>query len=454
MNLRIFLCTLLLSLFAVKLSDTAGGTQMKEIQEGLKFAEIIADAMKPIEFVGFLGSAATKAISFVSATLKFLSLIFSHIGNSESQELLAIKRMYNEMNRRFDLVDNRLNDISLQINWTRVSNQYSRIERHITAIDMLLRNIYEKPLALRENGKQDFIHTMENTCMICATELYNGIMGVNKGFSDDILQAAMETSKNDRPTMQTFMLGLFKLLIQGITNELAYQKFVHGETACIIYRKQWKVRLFNITTKMQKINEEIKSKYHEQAEKDIALFSLKYPRKNVPNQLFSENLYQFLVRKYDWRDWLLVVYRPISGVKNHINHICEGYRRYGMYGRDVLVASVDQAKDAINTTTADEIISRITTTYMTCVQVCTSASNGYGAYVHCISGNYCSECSTHNRDVQGVYITIPGETRDCRVYASVGVIDSWVDLWYHGLPERLVHKRTPGSNSYSIHLFG
>ncbi|VDI17695.1 Hypothetical predicted protein [Mytilus galloprovincialis] len=434
------------------IANTAGGDEIKEIQNGLKFANIITNAMKPIEFERFLGIAATEAISFVSATLQFLSLIFSVIDNRESQELLAIKRMYNEMNRRFDLVDNKLNDISLQINWTRVSNQYSGIERHITSIDMLLRNIYEKPFALRENGKQDFIHTMKFTCMLCATELYNGIMGVNKGFSDDILQAAMETSKNDRPKMQTFMLGLFKLLVQGITNELAYHNFVHGDDDYLAYKKQWKGRLVNITAKMHKINDEIKSKYHEQAEKDIALYSLKHPRNIMSNQLFSENLYQCLVRKYDWRDWLLVVYRPISGVNNHINHICEGYRRYGMYGRDVLVASVDQKKDAINITAADEIISRITTTYTSCAQVCSSGYSGYGSY--CSSGIYSSECTAHNLDAQGVYLTIPGETRDCRIYASVGVIDSWVDLWYHGLPERLVHKRTPGSNSYSIHLFG
>lgn len=445
MNLRIFLCFLLLSLFAVEIANTAGGDEMKEIQDGLKFAETITTALKPIEFVGFLGRAATPAISFISGTLKFLSLIFSHVGNSESQELLAIKRMYNHMNRRFDLIGKQLNDISLQVNWTRVSNQYSGIESHITAISSLLRNIYENPLALKENGKQDFIHTVENTCMICATELYNGIMGVNKGFSDDILQAAMETSKNDRPKMQTFMLGLFKLLVQGITNELAYHYFVHGENDYEIYRKQWKDRLVNITTKMQKINKEIKSKYHEQAEKDIALYSLKNHRNSMPNQFFSENLYQFLVRKYDWRDWLLVVYKPISGVNNHINHICEGYRRYGMYGRDVLVASVDQTTDAINTTTADEMISRITTTYITCGEVCHT-----GRMSRCIP----NVCSTHNRDAQGVYLTIPGETRDCRMYASVGVIGSLVDLWYHGLPKRLVHKRTPGTNSYSIHLFG
>ncbi|XP_071177623.1 uncharacterized protein [Mytilus edulis] len=436
----------------MELADTAGGDRIQDIQEGLKFGNIITKAMKAIDFERFLGTAATKAVSFVSATLQFLSFIFSHIGNSESPELLAIKRMYNEMNRRFDLVDNRLNDISLQINWTRVSNQYSSIERHITAIDMLLRNIYEKPLALRENGKQDFIHTMENTCLICATELYNGIMGVNKGFSDDILQVAMETSKNDRPKMQTFMLGLLKLLVQGITNELAYHKFFHGENDYKIYRNQWQVRLVNITTKMHNINDEVKSKYHEQAEKDVSLYSLKYPRNNVPNQIFSKNLYQFLVGKYDWRDWLLVVYRPISGVNNHINHICEGYRRYGMYGRDVLVASVDQAKDAINTTTADDIISSVTTTHTSCFQVCALGYTGYAGSSHC--STYRSKCLTHNRDAQGVYLTIPEDTRDCRIYASVGVIDSWVDLWHYGLPERLVHKRTPGSNSYSIHLFG
>lgn len=449
MNLRLFLCFLLLSLFAVEIANTAGVDQLKEIQEGLKFAETITTVLKPVEFVGFLGSAAAPAISFVSGTLKFLSLIFSHVGNSESQELLAIKRMYNDMDRRFGQIEKRLNDISLQSNWTRVSNQYSGIESHITAISSLLRNIYEKPLALKNIEKEYFIKTMENTCMLCSTELYNGIMGINKGFSDNILQTAMVTSKYDRPMMQTFMIGLFKLLIQGITNELAYRKFVHGEINYVSYRRQWAVRLFNLTAQMQRINEETKSKYHTQAEKDIALFSQTNPINSLPNRNFSENLYNFLVGKYDWRDWLVIVYSgKIWGVHNHINHVCDGYRRYGMYDRDVLIASVDQAKQTINASIASEIINRIKTTYTSCRTSCSTLYGGYG--VDC-SG---SICSTLNRNAEEIYLKIPGETRDCRIYASVGVIGSRGDLWYHGKTGRLVHKRAPGSNLYSIHLFG
>lgn len=449
MNLRLFLCFLLLSLFAVEIANTAGEDQMKEIQEGVKFAETITTTLKPIEFVGFLGSAATRAISFVSGTLKFLSLIFSHVGNSESQELLAIKRMYNEMNRRFDVVDNRLNDLSLQIDWTRVSNQYSGIERHINAIYSLLRDIYESPLAFKIQRKEDFIQSMKSTCMLCSIELYNGIMGINKGLSDDIIQTAMATLKNDRPKMQTFMLGLFKLLIQGITNDLAYKKFTHPERDDIIYRRQWEVRLSNLTAKMQRIDEETKSKYHTQAEKDIALFSQTHPINSLPNRNFSENLYNFLVGKYDWRDWLVIVYSgKIWGVPNHINHVCDGYRRYGMYGRDVLIASVDQAKEKINTTIASEIINRVNTTYKYCRTSCRELSGGYGVD--------CSDhiCGTANRNAKEIYLAIPGETRDCRIYASVGVIGSRGDLWYHGKTERLIYKRAPGSDLYSIHLFG
>lgn len=113
-----------------------------------------------------------------------------------------------------------------------------------------------------------------------------------------------------------------------------------------------------------------------------------------------------------------------------------------MYSRDILVASVDKTKAKINTTATEEIISSVKTKFTSCYQ-------GY-CYQY---GSTMNQCYDVNRNAQEVYDTIPTETRNCSIYGSVGV-DSWVDLHYQGLDTRLVHHRTPGTNSYSIHLFG
>ncbi|VDI68564.1 Hypothetical predicted protein [Mytilus galloprovincialis] len=447
MVFRVYLLTLLLILCAVQKTETVSINDLNEIKDGVKFAETMTTAMKPLEFTEFLASAASKALPFISATLKFVNLIFSHIGNSESPELLQIKRLYNEMNRRFDIVDNELLDIKKLINWTRVSNQFSKIEREITTVSIQFKIIYDGPLAIRKSEKSYFMNAFESTCLNCALDLYHGIMGVNKGLSDDILQTAMTSLQYDRPKTQMFMLGIFKLLLLGLNNELAYRKLKFGNADYLFIKKQWESRLTNVTEKMKRIDEAVKIKYHDQAEKDIARISMQNLRSVRSNHNFSEYLYDHLVQKYDWRDWLVVVYRPIWGVQNHVNHICDGYRRYGMYERDVLVASVDQSKDPINTTIADAITKGITTTHTTWTS---GTCHTTGNYDICSPGFW----TTNKRNALEVYNLIPSETRDCNMYSSMGVIDSWVDLWYQGKSERLVHHRTPGSNSYSIHLFG
>lgn len=138
---------------------------------------------------------------------------------------------------------------------------------------------------------------------------------------------------------------------------------------------------------------------------------------------------------------MVIVYKQISASKYHSNHVCDGYVKYGVYDRDIAVASVDQLRQPINTTVKHTIINGVSTTY----------SGGCRTYY--LYGPV-TQCFTQWNDADGIYLTYLRETRDCTKYASVGVIHSGYDPLYHGKPERLVHQRTSGKNSYSIHIFG
>lgn len=166
MRTKLFLPILLLTISTLDSVDTVADNQLNQIKDGLKFATDLTTAMKPLAFTGILGTAATNAISFISTMIKFFSLIFSFLGNNESQELLAIKQLYTEMNRRFDVIDNELLDIRRQLNWTRVSNQFSKTERDIITVTRLFKNIYEGPLAIRNSEKTYFINSFEARAQI------------------------------------------------------------------------------------------------------------------------------------------------------------------------------------------------------------------------------------------------------------------------------------------------
>lgn len=436
---KLYLCFLVFGLIS-HLSLAISDNELNEIKSGLKFADSLITSTQQYLFPTFMTGAASAAIGFISGTLKFVGFILSFLGTNESQELLAIKRLYTQMDKRFDAVDIQLSAIQKQIDWSRLKLQFGDLERNIKSDSIYLKSIYQSPIASKESETDFFIHAWESNCWVCALNLYHGIMGSDVGFSDDILQVAMTTFEHNRPLTQTFMTGLFKLLVLSVTNELAYRSIKYPKASYLYQEYIWKQRLHNITSRMMKFDETIKNKYHEQAEKDILNFAKANPTSSLTNEHFSKRLYDFLVQKFYWRDWLVIVYKPIRGDAYHNNNVCDGYRKYRTYGRNIVVSSVIQSKIPINTTEAAFIINSMTTTYQTCSDApCTHNYN-------CIS-----VCKSHYYNSMNLFSTLP---KDCAVYASAGVIDSWVDLWYQGLPKRLVQKRTPGSNSYSIHLFG
>lgn len=436
---KLCLCLLgfgLISQLSLAISDN----ELNEIKSGLSFADSLIASTQQYLFPTFMTGAASAAIGFISGTLKFVGFILSFFGTNESQELLAIKRLYTQVDKRFDAVDIQLSAIQKQIDWSRLKLQFGDLERNIKSDSIYLRSIYQSPIASKESEKDFFIHAWESNCWVCALNLYHGIMGSDVGFSDDILQVAMTTFDNDRPLTQTFMTGLFKLLVLSVTNELAYRSFKYPKASYVYQEDLWKQRLHNVTTRMLKFDEIIKNKYYEQAEKDILNLAKANPTSSLTNERFSKKLYDFLVQKFYWRDWLVIVYNPISGDANHNNNLCDGYRKYRTYGRNIVVSSVVQSKPPINTTMAASLINSVMNAQPTRYQTCSKAPCTHN--YNCIP--ICSTHYIHYNPMQ-----FPTTQQDCSHYASVGVIYSG-DIWFQGLPKRLVHRH----GSYSIYLFG
>lgn len=434
---ELYLCFLVFGLISQS-SLAISDNELNEIKSGLSFADSLITSTQQDLFPTFMTGAASPAIGFIPGTLKFVGFILSFLGTNESQELLAIKRLYNQMDKRFDAVDVQLFAIQKRIDWSRLKLQFGDLERNIKSDSIYLRSIYQSPIASKESEKDFFMHAWESNCWVCALNLYHGIMGSDVGFSDDILQVAMTTFEDNRQLSQTFMTGLFKLLVLSVTNELAYRSIKYP-TASYLYQEHiWKQRLHNVTTRMMNLDEIIKNKYHKLAERDILNFAKVNPTSLLSNEHFSKKLYDFLVRKFYWRDWLVIVYIPISGDANHNNNVCDGYRKYRTYGRNIVVSSVVHTRTPINTTEAALIINSLTTSHHTCsIAPCTHNYN-------------CNlVCTSHNYDSMHLFSQLPAITKDCSVYSSADVIDSG-DLWYQGLPKRLVHIQ----RSYSIHLFG
>lgn len=161
----------------ISYTNALSQTDVSTIKFAVEFSKEITVPMGSTGFENFLKSVVPDILKFITGTLGFINVIFSFIGNHESQELLEIKRLYATMNRRFDVLDLELNDVKRKIDWTRLKLQYSGIEMNIKSNSKLLRSIYEDPIENKESNKDYFTHSFESTCYLCAIKLYNGILG-------------------------------------------------------------------------------------------------------------------------------------------------------------------------------------------------------------------------------------------------------------------------------------
>lgn len=401
---------------------TFGTDQMIQIKSGMSLPESFANTVKTGSFSSFLlATPVTRVFGFIKAIATIIDVVLNIFGTNESPELLEIKKLYQEMSERFSSVDIKLRDLASQITWTTTEIQFGLVEQNINSNFEQLQHIYNLPLTIKDIEKKRFMASFKSTCLNCASNLFRGIIGTDTIFTGSILKKAITAFKYDRRKSQNFMIGTLQLLTKAVSAELMYDRFEYGENYFQFRQVEWTARIRNVTDLMQSVDQEVVSKWYDQASIDIDDLSVKH--NGLSNHNVSFILYNFLQEKYNWRDWLVIVYNPIWGLKTHINHVYDGYRKYGVHGRNVAIATVDKSKPAINMKESAEIIMK--------------TSN--------------SACSRLDANI--VYNQIDVKTRTCSLYGSVGVISSHADVWFQGFSERLIH--TPlRYGKYTVYVFG
>ncbi|XP_071155482.1 uncharacterized protein [Mytilus edulis] len=399
---------------------TFGNNQMIQIKSGMSLS--FANTVKTGSFSTFMrASPVTKVFDFIKAIATIVDAVLNIFGTNESPELQEIKKLYQEMSERFNSVDIKLRDLVSQIKWTTTEIQFGPVEQNINSNFEQLQHIYNLPLTLKDIEKKRFMDSFKSTCLNCASNLFRGILGTDTIFTGSILKKAITSFKYDRRKSQNFMIGTLQLLTKAVSAELIYERFEYGENYFQTHQVEWTARMRNVTVLMQSIDQEVVSKWYDQASIDTDDLSVKHY--GLCNQNFSVILYNFLQEKYYWRDWLVIVYNPIWGIKTHINYVCDGYRKYGVHGRNVAIATVDKSKPSINMKESAEIIMK----------------------------TGCLSCYSIQADT--VYNGIDVKTKTCSLYGSVGAISSNEDVWFQGPSERLIH--TPlRYGIYTVYVFG
>ncbi|CAC5422719.1 unnamed protein product [Mytilus coruscus] len=238
-------------------------TTTDHITSGLNAGKGIAEAVVlSTALPAALTTVAASVVPFLGVIAPFLSFIFGFIHKGPSPELLAIRKLHEDVDTRFDQVDAKFADVKRLINWSTVKVQFSDIEQKINAVYRKYEEMYQAPSNALNGEKQLFISNYESDFQNSGIKLYDGY---------------------DRRRCGTFSSGILKLLLRAAELELAYLQLKGLSENVDYHTKQWKSRFDHVRSAMSHADATIAAKYHDQSTIDINRYALDHPGDKMNN---------------------------------------------------------------------------------------------------------------------------------------------------------------------------
>lgn len=204
--------------------------------------------------------------------------------------------------------------------------------------------MYELTRDARKNAIVHFIDEYKSHFGDSVDKLYNGIVENNQRLSDNIVRAIMENTKCYKRKVEVFTLGLTQLVIQGIKVKLSYFALRKWKMRCYIAQQEWKVKLQKMRDFFQTVSNECQNNYHTLMTNDVK--GLIKKNNGASNKVMMKKIYKFVMSKYNWRVWSVVVYSDIVGYDNHAISVCGGGTWLHKNGKNIVVSSQDKDDSA------------------------------------------------------------------------------------------------------------
>lgn len=392
------------------------------VDAGLKAGVELASGVAAMDFASTMGKLLTKVRPFFGMIGPVIDMISLLTGlRQQSAQMKFLREMLLNIENRFDRVDRRLDEIAQKIDWTKSQIQFYEYERRILALKLILDNIYNANNNLVfASYKALFINEYENTYQQSGQLLYGQIVSGEFVFGGNILEEAIKGNDYNRRDVQSFMLGLTKLMLMAGQIELAYHKIEYPSTLDNL-ENQWTSRINDMRKAMQDAENRIINVYMDTAESDAKRILMH--NKGKSHKYVGDKIYDHLVDKFYWRNWLVVVYDDISHGDNHWIGYCSGTLAFRFHGFNFMLADTDKNTPALDYDMALKELSRPTIF---------RSDPWWGPIA---------------RGAKSVYGDIQ---RDCRSSVGVGVIKYYADPYFKAAYRRCASvKRHP----YYLFLF-
>lgn len=432
--LLVLLCSTGLKSEDVKHKRTTTGVH---ITNGINVGKALASALADdnLDMPKKLADMAKKIAPLLGVLGPFVSFVVGFIPKGPTKEYLAIQQLHKDMDTRFDQINGKFHDVSKLIQWNTVRLQFSSVEQTINNAYNRYTNMYKATTSRTIASEMHNFKNYRSTFGDSALTLYNGIMGTNTVFGDELLPASMKFTDYNRKQCARFMEGLLRLLLRAVEMDLAYLQ-LDSKTAASVpsHTTEWKRRLDSVRGKMLHADATIVSKYHEQSGKDIDRYSTDHPASHMSDHDFANNMYQSLATKYHWRDWMVIAYDDVSGDDKHYQRECGGYLKFRSNGRNIVVASIEKTHSHASSTEAKSIIN--------------SVHDNDSVHLHRPHDHVVHRFV----DARHAFDTFNSKAKSgCSTYAAAGVVDNKANPSYKAAANRLYLKH---AYYHYIHVFG
>ena len=270
-------------------------TQQVQIKLGFDTATHLFDEMDQLDFGGVTGALVGSVSGFLGAVGPFVGFVLSFF-SGPSPEYLLLKRMFTQIENRFDKVDVQFAALRRQVAFVATQVHFTDLESNINAVQSGLKVLSQVTnKAGYRYEKHEFIRTFDRTYASSGIKLFNSIIH-GGALTGGLFHEFMTYSTFDRKATQRFMIGTLNLLMKASAVEMTYGQLKHDPNQ-VIKRRNWISHFTQVKNKMIAIDHIIVKNYHNQSVSDINTFAIIHPKGNLSNAAFSSQLYNKLSSK-------------------------------------------------------------------------------------------------------------------------------------------------------------
>jgi len=182
------------------------------------------------------------------------------------------------------------------------------------------------------------------------------ITGTGMALGESLIDTIVKGSKFNRKIAMKSLIRIYNYIERGAKFYFSWQRMKDGYATvkAEIERetKEWEDKLKKVLNKIKEADEKyfINHFNQDQWKKDIR--SSEHMNQFAPEgKDMAEKLQEYLSNRYDWRDWLVIVYNPTAEnaiTKHFVEMVCDNsFKLYRSKRSNIIVTNVEPEKEPI-----------------------------------------------------------------------------------------------------------